>query len=285
MKAIDVHAHVTSLFGYRRLYGDQMAEALTSYYHVEDKVQSEEEMVKVYTDLDVKALLISWDAESTSGCAKVDNDYVAGLVKKYPQAFLGAWAMIDPWKGEMAIQELERAVKELGMIGLKFQPCIQAFFPDDRRFYPLYEKCVELKVPVSFHTGTTGAGAGLPGAGGHRLKYTKPIPHIDDLAADFPDLTIIMIHPAWPWEQEQIAILIHKGNVFADLSGWAPKYFPEAIKREVNGRLQDKFMFGSDYPEIPLKRWLDEFEAGGYKPEVIEKVFYKNAQRILGVGL
>jgi hypothetical protein len=80
-----------------------------------------------------------------------------------------------------------------------------------------------------------------------------------------------------------IAILLHKANVYNDLSGWAPKYFSDALKREVNGRLQDKFMFGSDYPEIPVKRWLEEFEKGGYKPEVIEKVFYKNAQRILGL--
>ena len=120
----------------------------------------------------------------------------------------------------------------------------------------------------------------MPGGHGICLKYTRPI-YIDDVAADFPELTIIMIHPAWPWYEEQIAVLIHKGNVYADLSGWAPKYFPEAIKREVNGRLQDKFMFGSDYPEIPPKRWLAEFEGGGYKPEVIEKILYKNARRIL----
>jgi predicted TIM-barrel fold metal-dependent hydrolase len=101
------------------------------------------------------------------------------------------------------------------------------------------------------------------------------------VAADFPELTIIMIHPAWPWHEEQIAVLLHKGNVYADLSGWAPKYFPDVIKREVNGRLQDKFMFGSDYPEIPPKRWLKEFESAGYKSEVMEKVLYKNALRIL----
>ena len=183
----------------------------------------------------------------------------------------------------MAVQEVERAIKELGMMGVKFQAIAQGFYPDDRRFYPIYEKCLELKVPVSFHVGSTGLGAGLPGGGGHRLSYTRPIPHIDNIAADFPDLTIIMIHPAWPWHEEQIAVLLHKANVYADLSGYAPRYFPDAIKKEVNGRLQDRFMFGSDYPEISPKRWLDEFEAGGYKSEVIEKVLYKNAQRILGL--
>ena len=80
-----------------------------------------------------------------------------------------------------------------------------------------------------------------------------------------------------------IAILLHKQNVYNDLSGWAPKYFSDSLKKEINGRLQDKFLFGSDYPEIPVKRWLEEFENGGYKPEVLEKVLLTNAKRILNL--
>lgn len=283
MKAIDVHSHLTTApYTYENRYGKEVAEALKVYYRVKEVVQTEEEMAREFIDLDIKALLVAWDSESVTGLPPVSNDYVAKVVKDHPEAFLGAWAMIDPWKGKAAIVELERCIKKLGMIGLKFQPVAQAFFPNDHRFYPLYEKCTELKIPVSFHTGTTGLGAGLPGGGGYKLKYTRPI-YLDDVAADFPDLTIIAIHPSWPWQDEMIAILVHKVNVYNDLSGWAPKYFSDALKREINGRLQDKFMFGSDYPEIPMKRWLEEFEAGGYKPEVIEKVFYKNAQRILGL--
>ena len=283
MMAIDVHAHVTSLFGYRRTMGDELADALQKYYRVKDVIMTEEEMVNDFKLLDIKALLIAWDAESNMGIQKIDNDFTANLVKKYPDTFINAWAMVDPWKGKLAVQEVERAIKELGMIGVKFQAVAQGFYPDDRKFYPIYEKCLELKAPVSFHVGTTGLGAGLPGGGGYRLSYTRPIPHIDNIAADFPGITIIMIHPAWPWHEEQIAVLLHKANVYADLSGYAPRYFPEPIKKEINGRLQDKFMFGSDYPEISLSRWIDEFEGGGYKPDVIEKVFYRNAQRILGL--
>jgi predicted TIM-barrel fold metal-dependent hydrolase len=282
MKAIDVHVHPsTAAFDRKRLWGKEIAEYISKYYGVEYKVKTDEEMAQDFRELDLKAILIGWDTQSVSGTDTSNtNDEVARLIKKFPDVFIGGWAMIDPWKGKAAVIELERCVKELGLMGLKFQQALQAFFPNDHRFYPLYEKCLELKIPVSFHTGTTGAGAGMPGGGGIRLKYTRPI-YIDDIAADFPELTIIMIHPAWPWYEEQTAVLLHKGNVFADLSGWAPKYFPEVIRKEVNGRLQDKFMYGSDYPEIPPKRWLQEFEGGGYKPEVIEKVLYKNAQRIL----
>lgn len=284
MRAIDVHAHMSTVKG-RIPFKDEEVEPYERYYRLKRAAKTEKEMAQDFIDLDIKALLIAWDSEFNRGTPIVSNDYVAQMVKEHPDAFLGGWAMIDPWKGKMAIIELERAVKELGLIGLKFQAIAQGFFPDDRQFYPLYEKCMELKVPVAFHTGATGMGAGMPGGGGYRLKYGRPIPHLDDVAADFPELTMIMIHPAWPWHEEQIAVLLHKANVYLDLSGYAPKYFPDSLKREINGRLQDKVMFGSDYPDIPPQRWLDEFEAGGYKPEVVEKVLLKNAQRILGVGL
>lgn len=283
MKAIDIHVHPTvPAFDRKRTMGEEVAQEIQKYFRVTARIRTDEEMAQEFRELDLKAFLIGWDAEAQTGYDTRDtNDEVARLIRKFPDVFIGGWAMIDPWKGEAAIKELERCVKILGLKGLKFQQTIQGFFPNDRRFYPLYEKCLELKIPVAFHTGTTGFGAGMPGGHGYHLEYSKPIPYVDDVAADFPGLTIIMFHPAWPWHEEQIAVLLHKGNVYADLSGWAPRYFPESVRREVNGRLQDKFMFGSDYPDIPPKRWLDEFEAGDYKPEVVEKILYKNAQRIL----
>jgi uncharacterized protein len=119
----------------------------------------------------------------------------------------------------------------------------------------------------------------------NKLKYTKPIPHLDDVAADFPNLTIIGAHCAWPWQDEMTAVLLHKGNVYQELSGWSPKYFPPTLKKEINGRLQDKFMFGSDYPIISHKRLFQDWDSENYKPEVLEKVFYKNAIRILNLKM
>lgn len=283
MRAIDTHIHFSTEQGHV-IKDKNLIEAMEKYYRMKVEYKTEEEMAKEFIDLDVKAILMPIDAETRRGW-KTSNDYAASLVRRFPQAFIGSFAAIDPWKGEMAIRELERAVKELGMMGIKFQQAIQGFYPNDRHFYPLYEKAVELGVPVLFHCGTTGAGAGLPGGGGFRLDYTRPIPYIDDVACDFRELTIITAHPGWPWIEEQIAVLLHKANVYMDLSGWAPRYFPESLKREINGRLQDKVLYGSDYPEIPPKRWLDEFQAGGYKPEVVEKVLYKNAIRVLNLKI
>lgn len=286
MIAIDVHAHMTTeKYTYEARYGKEVSDAIQSYYRVKEVVKTEEEMAQDFVEHGVKALIIAWDAEFRSGYPRVTNDYVAGVAQRHPEAFAGSWAMIDPWKGELALQELDHAINDLGMIGVKYQQVAQEFFPNDRMVYPFYEKCVELGCPVLFHTGNTGLGSGLPGGGGYKLKHTQPIPYIDDVAADFPKLTIVGAHPSWPWQDEMIAVLLHKSNVYNDLSGWAPKYFSPALKREINGRLQDKFFFGSDYPEIPIKRWLDEFTGGEYKPEVVEKVLYKNAQRVFGIEL
>jgi predicted TIM-barrel fold metal-dependent hydrolase len=159
----------------------------------------------------------------------------------------------------------------------------QAFFSNDPRFYPLYEACDGLGVPVLFHSGYAGAGSGLPGGAGLKLKYSAPIPGIDDVAADFPNLTIIMAHPAWPWVEEQIAVALHKANVFLDLSGWSPRFIPEALVRETNTRLQDKVMFGSDYPFLQPDRWLQDFQGLKVREQVVEKVLLANARRALNL--
>jgi len=285
MKAIDVHAHLSTEKGQTRPHDAPEVKFMETYYGFKRVTKTEEEMAQDFIKNDIKGLIVAYDTESNTGYPKVSNDYTAKVVKDYPDAFLGSWACIDPWKGKAAINELERAIKRLGMVGLKFQQVAQGFFPDDRRFYPIYETCAALKVPLQFHMGTTGLGAGGPGGFGYRLKYTRPIPHLDDVAADFPTLTIIACHAAWPWQDEMIAVLLHKGNVYNELSGWSPRYFTPELKREIGGRLQDKFMFGSDYPMLSHERLLQDWESEGYKPHVLEKVFYKNAQRILKVGL
>jgi len=278
MKAIDIHVHFSTAEGRRSLgyYG----KALETYFNTKLEVLSEEEMASVYQDLGIMGVLLPTDDETVSGIKPISHEYVADMVRRYPETFIG-FAGVDPWKGKAAINELERAVKELGLRGAKFQQAAQAFFPNDRRFYPLWEKCVELKIPVLFHCGTTGLGAGMPGGLGIKLKYVDPL-HIDEVAADFPELTIICAHPAWPWTDVAIAIAIHKANVYVDLSGWSPKYFPPQLTRDVNSRLQNKALFGTDYPYIKPDRWLRDFEKLDLKPEVRSKVLLENAKKVLG---
>jgi hypothetical protein len=242
-----------------------------------------EEVAKHYEKLDIVGVLLAWDAETATGLPPLTNDEIAGMVAEFPGRFLG-FASVDPWKGKRAIEEIERAVKELGMKGAKFHPGIQAFYPNDPRFLPLFEKVTELGVPALFHTGTNGLGAGVRGGMGVKLDYTRPI-YLDHLAAEFPDLTIIGAHPAWPWHEEMLAIIGHKANVFMDLSGWLPRYIPEAVMSEARRRLSDRILFGSDYPFILPERWLEDFEKlEGFTPEVKRKLLHDNAAALLGLS-
>ncbi len=280
VRAIDVHVHPGCM---------EMAEASGKYAETavkyfgldpETLLMGIEETAKEYSDLDMMAVLIAWDAEANTGLPRLTNDFVANAVKEYPEVFRGL-ACVDPWRGKMALAEVERAIGELGLKGVKFQQSAQAFYPDDTRFYPLWEKICELGVPVMFHMGTTGFGAYAPGGHGIKLGYSRPIPHVDNIAADFPDLTIICAHPGWPWTEEVLAIGMHKTNVFMDLSGWSPKRIPESVIQNANRGLSDRFMFGTDYPVLRPAYWVEKFEESGFSEEVRPKILLENAKRIL----
>ena len=119
---------------------------------------------------------------------------------------------------------------------------------------------------------------------GAKLKYTQPL-HLDDVAADFPELKVISAHPSWPWQAESLAIARHKSNFYIDLSGWAPKYFPAELVQHVNPLLQDKTLFGSDWQVISVERWMEEFDQLGIKPEIRQKVLLDNAVKFFGLKL
>jgi predicted TIM-barrel fold metal-dependent hydrolase len=276
MKAIDVHVHVPAPADHG---STKEKEAMSGYFGSSDLPLTPEDMYQKYKELDIFAVIFEIDAETTSGVAYIGNDYVAGIVQRYPDQFMG-FASVDPWKGKLAVQELERSVKELGLRGLKLHPTTQAFYPNDTHFYPLWEKAAELDIPVLFHSGQTGVGSGTPGGGGYKLKYAHPM-LLDDVAADFPSLTIIMAHPAVPWQEEQLAVALHKGNVYIDLSGWSPKYFRPILIKYISSILKDKALFGSDYPVIQPERWLRDFETLEFKEEVKQKILLENAKKVL----
>ncbi|MEX1252885.1 MAG: amidohydrolase family protein [Dehalococcoidia bacterium] len=276
MRAIDVHIHPPAP-GHASLVSDP---AVRAYFRSALAHETAEQMADYYASLDIFGVLFHIDSETASGAPPVPNDYIAEVVQRYPKQFAG-FASVDPWKGRAAIREVERCATELGLRGLKFHPQQQAFYPNDERFYPLWEVAQGLGLVVLFHTGTTGVGVGRPGGGGIKLKYARPIPHIDDVAADFPELTIIMAHPSFPWQDEQLAMLVHKPNVYMDLSGWSPKYFSPLLVQYAKTLVQDKVMFGSDYPVISPERWLSDFDALGFDEAVKQKILIENAKRVL----
>ena len=280
MKAIDIHAHIPRMPGLSE-YG--IEPGLRQMFRMTDESISIEKMVETYRAIDTMAVIFSVDAETETGDLPDPNGYVAQTVESYPDVFVG-FCSVDPRKGKAAVEELERSVLSLGLQGLKLHPIHQAFFPDDPAFIPLFAKAEELGIPVLMHSGYAAAGANAPGGGGFELAYSRPIPHVDSLAARHPDLTIIMAHPAWPWIQEQVAVALHKANVFIDLSGWAPRYIPKDLIAEASGRLRKKVLFGSDYPYISPVTWLEQFQELDIRDEARPLILHDNAARILNLS-
>jgi uncharacterized protein len=190
------------------------------------------------------------------------------------------FASINPHRGAEGVAAAKRLIAEYKVKGFKFHPTVQEFFPNDRLAYPLYEAIAEAKLPALFHTGQTGAGAGTRGGGGLRLKYSNPL-YLDDVAADFPDMPIILAHPSFPWQEEALSVATHKPQVYIDLSGWSPKYFPPLLVQYANTLLKDKILFGSDYPVLSPEKWVEEFDKLPIKPEVRPKIMKENAAKLL----
>ena len=279
--AIDVHTHAEiSASGHPSL-SPALEDAKASYFKAGHAQPTIAETAAYYRERRLAAVIFTVDAEAATGHRPISNEQVAAECAEHADVLI-PFASIDPHRGQAAVRQARALVAGHGVRGFKFHPSLQGFSPADRMAYPLYAAIEELDVPVVFHTGQTGIGAGLPGGGGIRLKYSNPM-DVDGVAADFPGLRIVLAHPSFPWQDEALAVATHKQNVHIDLSGWSPKYFPPQLVRYANSLLRDKVLFGSDYPVITPDRWLADFDELDLKPEVRPLVLRDNAATLLGL--
>ncbi|GGU82523.1 4-hydroxyphenyl-beta-ketoacyl-CoA hydrolase [Streptomyces litmocidini] len=282
LTAIDVHTHAEISKDGHGALSPELFGASEEYFKAHGHRQPTiDEMADHYRERRMAAVVFTVDAEHATGHPRISNEEIAESCAAHADTLI-PFASIDPHKGRAGVREARRLVEEYGVRGFKFHPSIQAFAPNDPLAYPLYEAIEELGVPALFHTGQTGIGAGVPGGGGIRLKYSNPM-LVDDVAVDFPELRIILAHPSFPWQDEALAVATHKPHVYIDLSGWSPKYFPPQLVRYANTLLKDKVLFGSDYPVITPDRWLADFEKLDIKPEVRPKILKGNAAYVLGL--
>jgi uncharacterized protein len=274
--AIDVHTHAWKSALHVDDAPTASQEAMGRYFRYQPQHQTVPEMAAMYRRL--KMAFVVFTVDSPKEPRKISNEEIAELARKEDNAI--AFASINPHRGADGVRLARKLIEEHGVKGFKFHPSVQEFFPNDRMAYPLYEVIAEAKLPALFHTGQTGVGAGTPGGGGIRLKYSHPM-LLDDVAADFPEMPIILAHPSFPWQEEALSVATHKPQVYIDLSGWSPKYFPPILVQYANTLLKDKILFGSDYPVIAPERWMEEFEKLPIKPEVKQKIYKENAARLL----
>lgn len=280
--AIDIHTHAeVSCRQEADPYWTPFEEAAGKYFKV-GKRPTIAETIAHYRQQRIGLVMFTVDTETQIGNRRIPNDEIADAARDNADIMI-AFASIDPHKGRLGAREAEELIKGGIVKGFKFHPTCQGFYPNDRMAYQLYEVIAHHKLPAIFHTGHSGIGTGMRGGGGMRLKYSQPI-HIDDVAVDFPDMTIVLAHPSWPWTDEALSMALHKPNVYIDLSGWMPKYFPPQIVQYANAQLRSKMLFGSDFPLIAPERWLAQFTEVGFKPEVHDLILKKNAMRVLGLG-
>ena len=280
--AIDVHTHVELSRAGGDSLPDGLREAAVKHFRGESARPTAEELAAYYRERRMLAVVFTVDSESQTGQARVPNEEIAEVARANADVLI-PFASIDPHKGRRGVDEARRLISEHCVRGFKFHPNLQGFFPNDRMAYPLYEVIVEAGLPAVFHTGHSGIGSGMPGGGGIRLKYSNPI-HVDDVAVDFPTLKIVLAHPSFPWQDEALSIAMHKPQVFIDLSGWSPKYFPPILVQYANTLLRHQVLFGTDYPFITPERWLADFETLEIRPEVRPLILKENALRLLGLS-
>ena len=280
--AIDVHTHAEiSSRAPRDPCAIAFDEAMATYFKSMHR-PSITEVAAYYRERNMAAVIFTVDSEAEMGLTRIANEEVAETAAANSDVLI-PFASIDPHKGKMGVREARRLIEDYGVRGFKFHPTSQGFMPNDPIAYPLYEVIADAGLPALFRTGQTGAGAGAPGGMGLRLKYSNPL-HLDDVAADFPGLTIVMAHPSFPWQDEALAVATHKPKVYIDLSGWSPKYFPANLVQYANTLLKRRVLFGSDYPVLTPDRWMRDFEALLIKPEVRPLITKQNAIEMLGLA-
>ncbi|MBO0805209.1 MAG: amidohydrolase [Nocardiopsaceae bacterium] len=284
LDAIDVHTHVHRSVNAppaSAADGEHLT-AMAAYFKTKAAAFTVDELAAHYRERNMAAVTFTIDvADRPLEAAAPTSEEIAERARENADVII-PFGSVDPARGAEGVAMARRLISDYGVRGFKFHPSAQDFYPNDRAAYRLYEVIAEAGLPALFHTGQTGAGAGTRGGGGIRLAYSNPI-YLDDVAVDFPDMPIILAHPSFPWQEEALSVATHKPQVYIDLSGWSPKYFPPILIQYANTLLKDKVLFGTDFPVLTPERWMSDLEKIGIRDEVKPGIFKHNAARLLGL--
>lgn len=226
-----------------------------------------------------KALIKASDMTTISG-VKFPADVLHEYVREHPDRLIGT-AGCDPFRGMDAVRDLERDVRDYGLRGVNMGPWELGLYANDKKFYPVYAKCVELDIPVLLHTSMNLSSSNL-------LDFGRPI-YLDEVARDFPELRIVAVHGGWPWIAEMIAVCWRHPNLYIEISGTMPAYIGapgsgwEPLIRYGNSVLKDKILWASNWPMISPKESLAEFDKFPLKDDVKERWFGGNALKALAL--
>ncbi len=199
------------------------------------------------------------------------NNQIAEFTRAFPERFVGV-ATVDLEKPLAAVRELDRAVNELGCKALRIVPWLWKLPPNDKLYYPLYVKCIELGIPFCTQVGHTGPL--MPSETG------RPVPYLDEVSLTFPELTIVGGHIGHPWTDEMIGVAWKHDNVFIDTSAYLPRYYPPPLVHYLKTYGSDKVLFGTNFPQLSLAKAVEQVERLELPPEIRAKFLYRNAERV-----
>ncbi|MCZ7373630.1 amidohydrolase family protein [Micromonospora sp. WMMC250] len=280
--AIDMHVHIeVDDHGHASL-PEPLVAAASAYFRTDGPRPAVGAVAQYYRERSMAAVVFTVDARTQLRHQPLSSADIARAAAEHADVLI-PFGSVDPRTGEAALDLATRLIEEEGVRGFKFHPTVQGFDPSHDEYAPLWGLLERAGVPALFHTGQTGIGAGTPGGYGLRLGLSNPI-LLDPIAADFPDLQIIMAHPSVPWQDEALSVATHKHNTWIDLSGWSPKYFPAELVRYANSVLKRRVLFGTDYPLLTPDRWLHDVQTTDLKPDVLPGILKDNAARLLGLA-
>lgn len=240
--------------------------------HLLDQALSIEHTVELMDQAGVEKLMLSAWCRPEGWV--FSNDEIAAYTRAFPERFVGV-ATVDLSRPMAAVAELERAVKELGCKALRIVPWLWKLPPNHRWYYPLYVKCIELGIPFCTQVGHTGPL--MPSETG------RPVPYLDEVALDFPELVIVGGHIGHPWTDEMIGLAWKHDNIHIDTSAYLPAYYPPQLLHFMRTYGQDKVLFGSNFPQLSLKKCLEQVRALELPPAIADKFLQGNARRVFGL--
>jgi predicted TIM-barrel fold metal-dependent hydrolase len=230
---------------------------------------------EIFRDLSLDELLAVMDRAGVEKAiltvrAATPSPAVLAFPRARPERFVLS-AVVDPRRGMAALAELAALVRGEPVVLARVVPFMLNLPPDDRVYYPLYAKCIELDLPISVNTGIPGPPA--PG------KCQDPM-FLDEVCLFFPELKLVMAHGADPWWAVAIRLMLKYRNLYLMTSAYAPRYFPAELIHFMNTRGQDKILFASDHPVLSMERCLGEAAALDLRDGVLDKFLYANAARL-----
>jgi predicted TIM-barrel fold metal-dependent hydrolase len=278
MRIFDCHSHWATP-GRTVLRTDEDWFHAKRVFQMERRTFSDEGQAAYFREHRARAILdLSYPKELPIEDMRLHHNYALDYQRRYPDVVFGHWLQFQPRRADEALAEFQRCAEaDAGFVGFCINGQSTGVPASEPLWDPFYRRSIELGIPVMILCGLTGIGQGHRGGKGIVLDHGHPR-HIDMVAARYPELKVLAARPAYPWQDDMIAILLHKGNVHYELHGWGPQHFPPALKKEIRGRLQDRIMFGCDFPGLTFERLLPAWKAEGYSEKVLAKVLYRNAE-------